>query len=83
MANPISTDVIVGTYGRGEARIVVTRHRTARTATLSLSAPSVTLDAAGHHALLQALAFPPEQPAVDDCRQREPFFIKRTIGGAE
>lgn len=82
MASPVSSDVIVGTYARGEACIVVTRHRLAGTVTMSLSAPSVTLDANGHHALLQALAFPPEQTVTPLAGPQPAFTSTPKIGGS-
>lgn len=53
---------IPGFYARDVAEIVVTRDIPSGHVRINLGAPSVTLDAAGHHELLQALAFPPAQP---------------------
>lgn len=55
---------IKGLYGNGPAAVVVHRHPPAQMVQIQCSHPSVLLDAAGHHELLQALAFPPAQPAT-------------------
>lgn len=63
MANPLSNDVIVGTYARGEARLLLTRHRGTQILTITLDRPCITLDAAGHRVLLDALALAPAAAA--------------------
>lgn len=82
MAKPITTDVIHGVYARGDARLVITRNRATDTVTITLDRPCITLDAAGHHALLQVLAFPPAEPMEMHPVHgpRPAFSIKPPIG---
>lgn len=54
---------IKGVYAQGEAAVVVHRHPPAQMVQIQCSHPSVLLDAAGHHELLQALALPAKLPA--------------------
>ena len=54
----MSSVTIKGTYGSGPAAVVVHRHPPAQMVQIQCSHPSVLLDAAGHHELLEALANP-------------------------